>query len=101
MGREHFVCNTVLFNVLEKYQGPMQDEDGSMHAKSTEYIITTILATHGTLTTAKIDRILAQLSVKFVTGSPLTSFIADWQIHLRDLRTANQPLSQHQAIGVL
>ncbi len=44
---------------------------------------------------------MTQLSVKFVTGSPLNSFIADWQICLRDLRRANQPLSQHQAIGVL
>ena len=101
LGREHFVRNTVLFNVPEEYQRPMQDEDGSMHARSTEYVITTLLATHGTLTTADIDRIMAQLSVKYVTGSPLTSFIADWQIHLRDLRRANQPLSQHQAISVL
>jgi len=31
----------------------------------------------------------------------LISFIADWQIYLRDLRRANQPLSQHQAIDVL
>jgi hypothetical protein len=101
LGREHFVRNTVLFNVPEEHQRPMQDEDGLMHTRSTEYIITTLLETHGTLTTADIDRIMTQLSVKFVTGSPLTSFIADWQICLRDLRRANQPLSQHQAIGVL
>ena len=79
----------------------MQDEDGSMCERSAEYIVTTLLATHGTLTKADIDLIMTRLKVPYTTSSDVVSFIADWHVLLRDLRRAGQPLSQHQAIDTL
>ena len=98
---EHFLRNFVLSNVPEELQRTMQDEDGSMRARSAEYIITTLLATHGTLTKADIDLIMTRLKVPYSTSSDVASFIADWHVLLRDLRRAGQPLSQHQAIDTL
>ena len=98
---EHYLRNLILANVSEELQRPMQDEDGSMRARSAEYIMTTLLATHGTLTKADIDLIMTRLKVPYTTSSDVASFIADWHVLLRDLRRAGQPLSQHQAIDTL
>jgi len=98
---EHYLRNFILSNISEELQRPMQDEDGSMRARSAEYIMTTLLATHGTLTKADIDLIMTRLKVPYTTSSDVASFIADWHVLLRDLRRAGQPLSQHQAIDNL
>ena len=98
---EHFLRNLILFNVPEELQRPMQDEDGSMRARSAEYIMTTLMATHGTLTKSDIDLIMTRLKVPYTISSDVASFIADWNVFLRDLRRAGQPLSQHQAIDTL
>jgi hypothetical protein len=98
---EHYLRNLVLANVSDELQRSMQNEDGSMRARSAEYIITTLLETHGTLTKADIDLIMTRLKVPYTTSSDVVSFIADWHVLLRDLRRAGQPLSQHQAIDTL
>jgi len=95
---EHFIRNTILYNVSEELQRPMQDEDGSMRARTAEYIISTLIARHGTLTKADIDLIMTKLDIPHIAGSDVSVFIADWELLLRDLRRARQPLSQHQAI---
>ena len=79
----------------------MEDHQGSLRSRSSQFIFSALKAQLGVLTTADLDVLQARLKTPYDRSIPVETFVATFQSTLRALARAQQPLSNNMAIGTL
>ena len=79
----------------------MEDDQGSLRSRSSEYIWSELRTQLGVLTSADLDVLHARLKKPYDRVTPVGTFVAIFQATLRALTRAQQPLSNNMAIGYL
>ena len=80
---------------------PMEDANGSLRQRSTEYIFSGLCNRLSILTKADIDNLHAQLKIPYSPTMPVEAFTAKFQSTLRLLAQAKQPVPNITAIDTL
>ena len=80
---------------------PMEDENGSLRHRTTEFIFSGLCTRLSVLTKADIDGLHAQLKVAYSPTIPVETFTAKFQSTLRSLGQAQQPVPNITAIDTL
>ena len=80
---------------------PMEDENGSLRQRTTEYIFSALCDRLSVLTKADIDTLHAQLKTSYSSMIPVETFTASFQTALRSLAQAQQPVPNITAIDTL
>ena len=79
----------------------MEDDQGSLRSRSSQFIFSALKAQLGVLTTADFDVLHVRLKRPYDRSLPVESFVAAFQATLRTLNRAQQPISNNMAIGYL
>jgi len=80
---------------------PMEDENGSLRQRTTEFIFSALCTRLSVLTKADIDGLHAQLKVAYSPTLPVETFTSKFQSTLRSLAQAQQPVPNITAIDTL
>ncbi len=62
---------------------PMQDANRSIRSRTTEYIFTRLSEELGTLHKEDIDFLMEELRKPYLRGTPVSTFLANWQADCR------------------
>jgi hypothetical protein len=79
----------------------MEDNQGSLRSRSSQFIFSVLKEQLGVLTTLDLDALHARLKKPYDRSVPVESFVAVFQSTLRALARAQQPISNNMAIGIL
>jgi hypothetical protein len=79
----------------------MEDDQGSLRSRSSEFIFSALETQLGVLTSADLDVLHSRLKKPYDRSLPVESFVATFQSTLRALARAQQPISNNMAIGML
>ena len=80
---------------------PMEDENGSLRQRTSEYIFSALCGRLSTLTKADIDTLHAKLKIAYSPMIPVETFTATFQTTLRLLAQAQQPVPNITAVDML
>lgn len=80
---------------------PMEDHQGSLRSRSSQFIFASLRAQLGVLTMADLDLLHRKLKKQYDRSIPVETFVAEFQSTLRALARAQQPLSNNMAINTL
>jgi hypothetical protein len=80
---------------------PMEDDNGSLRNRTSEFIFSTLCNRLSTLTKIDIDNLHAQLKIAYSPSMPVEAFTSKFQSTLRSLAQAQQPVPNITAIDNL